>query len=131
MPAQYTPQGYIEKKDDILTRCLRLTEDVYNGLGDPEGLADLLDRRMETIRELQELEKLAGEAKAACPREDLDRLESKLRLILSLDEKTEGAMTDARRELLDAMKSNTREQKFMLYAETAKPDRGRLLDEKQ
>ncbi|MDR1573984.1 MAG: hypothetical protein LBS24_06705 [Clostridiales Family XIII bacterium] len=131
MPGQYTPQGYIEQKDDILTRCLRLTEDIYNGVRTPEGLADLLDRRMETIRELQTLEGAAREARDACPQEALDRLDSKLRLILNLDEKTEGAMTDARRELLDAMKSNTREQRFMVYAETAKPDRGRLLDEKQ
>jgi ferredoxin len=131
MPAQYTPQSYIEKKDDILTRCLKLTEDVYSGVKDSEKLAGLLDRRMETIRELQELEKAAREAREACPKEALDRLDSKLRLILSLDEKTESAMTNARRELLGAMKSNTMEQKFMGYAAAASPERGRLLNEKQ
>jgi hypothetical protein len=131
MSTQYTPQGYIEKKDDILTRCLRLTEDIHSGVGNPEGLAELLERRMETIREFREFEDAAGAARDACPQEDLDRLDSKLRLILSLDERIRDAMADARRDLRNAMKSNAMGRKFMGYAMTANAESGRFLDEKQ
>jgi hypothetical protein len=131
MPAQYTPEGYIEKKDDILTRCLRLTEDIYSGVKTPEALADLLTRRMETIEELKELEQGAEDVKNVCPAEALDGLDSKLRLILSLDEKIENAMNDEKAEILGSMKSNIAERKLTEYATVGKPDKGRLLDEKQ
>jgi hypothetical protein len=131
MPAQYTPEGYIEKKNDILTRCLRQTEDIYSSVGEPEALADLLAGRMETIAELEVLENEAKDAKKACSEKALAGLDSDLRLILSLDAKIEAAMNEAKSEILDSMKSNTAERKFMRYANVDKPDNGRLLDEKQ
>jgi hypothetical protein len=131
MPAQYTSQGYIEKKDDILTRCLRLTEDIYSGVKAPETLADLLDKRLETITELKALEDEAKDAKKACSEEALGGLDSKLRLILSLDAKIEAAMNDEKAEILGSMKSNTAGRKLTEYAVMGRPDKGRLFDEKQ
>jgi hypothetical protein len=131
MSATIAPESYAKKKNDILTRCLRVTEDIYSSIGTPEALADLFDRRMEIIGELRELDESAGEAKNACPRETTDELDAKLKLILSLDERIEGVMRDAQRDLLGSMKSNTMGQKFIKYANAASPGKGRLLDEKK
>jgi hypothetical protein len=129
MPERRATEDYAKKKDDILTRCLRLTEDIYSGAEAPEKLAALLDRRMETIRELEKLEAEAGEARDACPPEARAGHDSKLRLILSLDKKIEDAMKKTGGELLGSMKSNTMERKFMQYEAAEKPGTGRLLDE--
>jgi hypothetical protein len=131
MPARCTPEGYIEKKDDILTRCLRLTEDIYSSVNAPEKLDALFAGRMETIEELKALEQGAEDVKSACSKEALDELDSKLLLILSLDAKIEGAMNDEKTEILGSIKLNTAERKFAEYAIVGKPDKGRLFDEKQ
>jgi hypothetical protein len=131
MRTQYTPESYTEKKGDILTRMLRLTEDIYSGVKSPETLEPLLDKRMGTIEELQKLEQDAEEAKKACSEKALADLDSKLRLILSLDSKIESDMTDVKAEIKGSMKSNTMGRKFVKYAITEEPGKGRLLDEKQ
>jgi hypothetical protein len=131
MPATIAPEAYAEKKDDILTRCLRITEDIYSNIKTPEALEDLFDRRMETIDELRMLDESAGEAKDVCPKETIDRLDAKLKLILSLDERIESAMRDAMRDLRGSMKRNTMGQKFIKYANAAISEKGRLLDEKK
>ncbi|MDR1247493.1 MAG: hypothetical protein LBK57_10830 [Clostridiales Family XIII bacterium] len=131
MRARYTPESYIKEKNDVLTRILRLTEDIYSGVKAPETLESLLDRRMETIDELQRLEHDAADAKKACPEKALAELDSKLRLILNLDAKIENDMTDAKAGLFDSMKSNAMEQKFIKYEIVGEPEKGRLLDEKQ
>jgi hypothetical protein len=132
MSAQCTPESYIKRKDDILTRCLRLTEDIYSGAGTPEKLAALLDKRMEAIMELEKFEAEAGGVRDSCPREALSGLDSKLRLILSLDKKIEDAMKKTRGDLRGSMKFNTMEQKFIQYAKSKNSlATGRLLDEKK
>jgi hypothetical protein len=131
MAATITPEAYAEKKDAILTSCLRVTEDIYSSVGTPEALEGLFDRRMEMIDELRRLDESAGEARNACPRETTDELDTKLKLILSLDERIESAMRDAMRDLRGSMKFNTMGQKFIQYANTAISEKGRLLDEKK
>ncbi|MDR2132034.1 MAG: hypothetical protein LBP30_01670 [Clostridiales Family XIII bacterium] len=130
--AGYTAETYIEKKDALLTKCLRLTEDIYSGVGgDPEALPGLLDLRMETIKELETLDADAGAAKDACPEEAANAFDSKLRLILSLDERIEGAVRGAQRELLGSIRSNMMERKFTGYSAAMDSDKGRYLNEKQ
>ena len=129
--ARHTAETYIAEKDALLTRCLRLTEDIYSSLADPESLPVLLDRRMELLRELGRLDEEAKEAKAACPKAALDGLDSKLRLIGSLDAKIETALRDAQKELRGAMKRNAAERKFTGYAAPANIDKGRRLDKKK
>jgi hypothetical protein len=132
LTAHRTAKTYLERKEDILTRCLRLTEDIYSGIASaPESLPELFDRRMAVLRELGRLDEDAAEAKAACPAEALERSDAKLRLIQSLDEKIETTLRDAQHKLHDSMKSNMMEQKFTGYAAPADAGRGRLLDEKK
>jgi hypothetical protein len=131
MPADRTANDYIEKKDDILTRCLRLTEDIYSAVGESDTLAALLDERMKTIEELVRLEEGSAELRQACPAEALAGLDSKLRLILSLDERIESAIADVKLKLLDSLKSNTMERKFMKYAVAEETESGRLFDKKK
>ncbi|MDR2088176.1 MAG: hypothetical protein LBP73_02355 [Clostridiales Family XIII bacterium] len=126
-----TTEAYIEKKDALLTKCLRLTEDIYSGLaGDPEALPALLDRRMEAIAEIQTLDAGAGAAKDACPEEATDRFDSTLRLILNHDKRIESALRGTQRELLGSIRANVMERKFTGYTAT-NSDRGKRLDEKQ
>ena len=126
-----TAEAYIEKRDALLTRCLRLTEDIYSGVKDPESLPDLLDRRMEMLRDLGRLDAEAGGTRDVCPQDALDRSDAKLRLIQSLDAKIETALRGARSELRDAMKRNAAERKFTGYAAPANAEKGRILDEKK
>ncbi|MDR2295469.1 MAG: hypothetical protein LBD95_01605 [Clostridiales Family XIII bacterium] len=126
-----TTAAYIERKDALLTDCLRLTEDIYSALDRPESLPALLDRRMELLRALFRLDEEAGEAKAACPEDENKRLTAKLRLIQSLDARIETALGAARSELLNTMKRNATERKFTGYAPVTDSGKGRRLDEKK
>jgi hypothetical protein len=123
-------ETYIEKRDALLLDCLRLTEDIYSGVGEPESLPALLDRRMEMLRELRLLDEAAGEARSACPKEALAQSDAGLRLIQNLDAKIEAALRDAQSKLLSAMKRNAAERRFTGYA-AADVETGRRLDQKK
>jgi hypothetical protein len=127
------PQQYVAQKRDILTRCLRLTEDIHNALGgDPDALEGLIDRRMGVISEFQALEGSVDDAlRASCPKGELDSLDGMLRVILSFDEKTEATLRKMQIETLESMKSNTQKQRFTQYETVTRPMSGRLMDKKE
>ncbi|GHU49741.1 hypothetical protein FACS1894127_3670 [Clostridia bacterium] len=132
MEIKITPEVYVERKNDILNRCLRLTEEIYSNLEKWEALNILFEKRMNIIEELGDLESSAGDRiSKSCTRNETAQLDDKLRLILNLDKQIGQTISETQAELLASMKSNTHEQKFMIYETNQTPASGVFLDEKQ
>jgi hypothetical protein len=125
-------QTYAGKRNTLLTQCLRLTEDIYSGIGgDAEILPELLDRRMDILEAIRKLDEDAGAARESVPAEALAQSDAVLRLIQNLDEKIKDTMRDARDKMLDAMHANAMERKFTGYTAAAEPEKGKHLNEKK
>ncbi|MDR0570741.1 MAG: hypothetical protein LBG71_05945 [Clostridiales Family XIII bacterium] len=132
MRRKITPESYVERKHDILNRCLRLTEEILSSLEKWESLDRLFEERMGVIEELRNLEAAAGERiTKVCAKGEAERLDEALRLILSLDKRIGKAIQSAQSDLLDSMRSNTQEQRFMAYSIRERPASGLLLNERQ
>jgi CRP-like cAMP-binding protein len=132
METVITPEEYVERKNDILNRCLRLTEEIYSNLEKWETLDLLFEKRMDIIGELGDLEVSAGDRiTKTCIEHAAAQLDDKLRLILNLDKQIGQAISETQAELLASMKSNTQEQKFMIYEANQSPSSGVYLDAKK
>jgi hypothetical protein len=132
MPVSLTPEEYTSRKRDILTRCLRFTEDIYNSLNAVDTLNELLTKREDLISGLKELEDSASdELREACPKSELNSLDSLLQIILDLNEKTSGGMLKLQSETLESLKSNTQKRKSAQYETASRPSSGRLMDKKE
>jgi hypothetical protein len=126
-----TKESYLAQKEDILNRCLSLTQDFYNSIERPEELAGLLGRRMGVIEELAGLEQALGKSKdLAISKCEHDRLNNKLSLVLDLDSKASDALIEARDKLKASMKYNTAGRKLLEYRPTGS-EMGRLMDHKE
>jgi hypothetical protein len=127
-----TQEDYLAQKNILLERCLRLTEDIYSNAGKWESLEGLLDKRMAAIADFQSLEESVDDGfRQSCPKADMARLDSKLALVLEMNAKAEKALRDARDSLLDSMRSNTKEQQFTRFDDSAPLEKGRFLDIKE
>ena len=125
-------EKYISQKNDILDKCLRLTEDIYSSLNDWEKPAKLLQERMAAINELVTLESSAGDSiLKTCPKSEAQHLDDKLKLILNLDKLIGEAIQKAQNDVLASMKYNIQEQKLMLFEMPVISESGRYFDEKQ
>ncbi|MDR1135413.1 MAG: hypothetical protein LBL49_04440 [Clostridiales Family XIII bacterium] len=131
MDGGISQKRYLDEKEDILDRCLAITQDIYNNINNAERLDELLSKRMDMINELTALENSTPDAsKSTLPKPDADRLGNKLNLVLDLDRKAEAALTEARCKLIESMKSNTNGRKLLQY-DGIGAGTGKFLDQKE
>ena len=132
MSQELTSESYITYKKDILDRCLRLTEEIYSCLEKQEDPDRPIQERMSIINELESLESSAGDdIRKTCPVDEAIRFDEKLKVILSLDKQIEQSIKKTQKDILESMKQNIHEQKFMLYDTPDSPESGYYFDKKQ
>lgn len=106
-------QNYINQKESLLQKCLRVTEDFASNIDDWESFENILSERGSIIEKIKELEAATPDhIRSACPPKDVKRLDNMLNLILDLDKNAEKYIREAQAELMDSMKTNVQGQRF-------------------
>lgn len=126
-----TSNEYFRQKKTLLDQCLTLSEELISSIEDWEALSDLLSRRETVIRELKELEDGAGPEREALTEEMRREIQQTVGLILDLDRDAAALIRKEQQNIMDSMKTNIKEQKFIQYIPSAKPERGSRLDYKK
>lgn len=116
----------------LLDQCLTLSEELISSIENWETLPDLLSRRETVILELKELEDGAGPERETLLSEEMRReIQQTVSLILDLDRDAAALIRKEQQNIMDSMKTNIKEQKFIQYIPSAKPERGSRLDYKK
>ena len=111
----------------LLDQCLTLSEELISSIENWETLPDLLSRRETVILELKELE----ERETFLSEEMRREIQQTVSLILDLDRDAAALIRKEQQNIMDSMKTNIKEQKFIQYIPSAKPERGSRLDYKK
>lgn len=125
-------EEYFLRKKALLKQCLSLSEELFSSLENWESWPDILARREKVLLQLAALEKSAGpEAAAACTEEMRREIDGTVRLILDLDNDAEALIRREQKGVMDSLKANIKEQKFLRYAQSPELARGVKLDYKK
>ncbi|MPN49472.1 hypothetical protein SDC9_197093 [bioreactor metagenome] len=105
---------------------------MVSSIEDWEAIPDIVTKREALIQELKVLEEAVGApVKAALTRELKQELDQTIRLILDLDKDATTLIRKEQQDVLNSLKTNTKGQKLMQYAQASDVTRGSKLDYKK
>lgn len=126
-----TSKEYFSQKMALLKECLTITEEFMSRMEEWEELEQILNRREEVIRQIQQLEEAVDQAVIqSCTEEEKAEMNRMLSLILGLDQDAVKTLRQDQKDTMGVIKANVQGQKIAGYASEA-GQRGRFLDFKE
>ena len=128
----HTSYEYYQQKKALLKECLTLSEELISSIEEWDSVPDLVSKREAVILTLKRLEETAGTpVKAALTKDLKQELDQMICLILDLDKDATNLIRTEQQNVLNSLKTNTKEQKLMQYAQAPELPQGRKLDYKK
>jgi hypothetical protein len=126
-----TDEYFLQKKT-LLEQCLSLSEELISSIESWESLSDILSGRETVLLQIKELEESSGPETAAFLTEEMkSEIDQIIKLILNLDKDAAALIRREQQGVMDSLKANIKEQKFIQYAPVPELPRGRKLDYKK
>lgn len=127
-----TAYEYLQQKKALLKQCLNLSEELIGSIEAWDSVPDIISKRDDVIRQLKELEDLAKPGvKASLTKEMKQELDQMIRLILDLDKDAANLIRKEQKTIIESLKTNTKGQKLIQYAQIPDLQSGQRLDYKK
>jgi hypothetical protein len=127
-----TAYEYLQQKKALLKQCLNLSEELISNIEEWDSVPDIISKREIVIRELKVLEDSTKPSiKASLTKEMKEELNQMIRLILDLDKDAASRIREEQKGIMDSLKTNTKGQKLIQYAQIPDIHSGQRLDYKK
>lgn len=127
-----TAYEYLQQKKALLKQCLNLSEELISSIEEWDSVPDIISRREVVIQQLKTLEDSTKPSiKASLTKEMKQELDQMIRLILDLDKDAASRIREEQKTIMESLKTNTKGQKLIQYAQIPDVQSGHRLDYKK
>lgn len=127
-----TAYEYLQHKKALLKQCLNLSEELIGSIKEWDSVPDIISKREVVIQQLKMLEDSTKPSiKASLTKEMKQELDQMIRLILDLDKDAANLIREEQKLIMDSLKTNTKGQKLVQYAQIPDAQGGHRLDYKK